>query len=114
MSKLRVWWVPQVPMESFYIPVNSPEEGKKIMDILAAYDCFQYNHKVKPDYCNIGGLQQYDEDTGEWEDWLYDDGESFYESDSLDEYCEEKSNQAKELEEVNRYLFSQVRFEYEC
>ena len=44
------------------------------MDILAAYDCFQYNHKVKPDYCNIGGLQQYDEDSGEWEDWLYDDG----------------------------------------
>ena len=62
----------------------------KVMDILAAYDCFQYNHKVKPDYCNIGGLQQYDEDTGEWEDWLYDDGESFYESDRLDEYCEEK------------------------
>ena len=114
MAKLRVWWVPQVPMESFYIPVSSPEEGRKVMDILAAYDCFQYNHKVKPDYCNIGGLQQYDEDTGEWEDWLYDDGESFYESDSLDEYCEEKSSQAKELEEVNRYLFSQVRFEYEC
>ena len=108
--KLRVWWIPQVPMESFYIPVESPEEGKKIMDILAAYDCFQYNHKVKPDYCNIGGLQQYDKDTGEWEDWDYDDGESWYESGTLDLYCNEKSSQAKELEAFNKYLFSQVHF----
>jgi len=113
MSKLRVWWVPQVPMESFYIPVRSPEEGMKVMDILAAYDCFQYNHKVKPDYCNIGGLQQYDEDTGEWEDWLYDDGESFYESDRLDEYCEEKTDRADELEEDRECLFKQVHFDYE-
>ncbi len=30
MSKLRVWWIPQVGMieETFYIPVNSVEEGK--------------------------------------------------------------------------------------
>ena len=34
--KLRVWRIPQVSMESFYIHVNSLEEVKKIMDILAA------------------------------------------------------------------------------
>ena len=28
-KKLRVWWIPQVPMEAFYIPVESVEEGKK-------------------------------------------------------------------------------------
>lgn len=112
MAKLRVWWTPQVPMESFYIPVESPEEGKKVMDLLAAYDCFQYNHNVKPNCCNIGGLQQYDEDTGEWEDRLYDDGKSWYESDKLDEYCEEKSEQAEELKAFSEALFEQVHFDY--
>lgn len=111
MAKLRVWWVPQVPMEAFYIPVNSPEEGRKVMDMLAAYDCFQYNHKVKPDYCNTGGLQQYDSESGEWEDWFYDDGDSYYENEDLDEYCEEKTSCAKELEEDREYLFSQVHFD---
>ena len=111
MAKLRVWWIPQVPMESFYIPVDSPEEGKKIMDILAAYDCFQYNHNVKPDYSNIGGLQYYDKECGEWEDWYYDDGEFFYESNMLDEYCAEKTDRADELKEISEFLFNQVEFD---
>lgn len=47
MSKLRVWWIPQVGMEqTFYIPVNSVEEGKKMIDVLAAYDAFQYQNKT--------------------------------------------------------------------
>lgn len=112
MAKLRVWWVPQVPMKSFYIPVESPEEGKKVMDLLAAYDCFQYNQKVKPDYCNMGGLQRWDEDGAEWEDWDYDDGESWYESNELDKYCEEKSDQAEELKAFSKALFEQVHFDY--
>ena len=111
MAKLRVWWIPQVPMEAFYVPVESPEEGQKVMNILATYDCFQYNHNVKPDYCNIGGLQQYDEDTGEWEDWLYDDGESWYESDKLDEYIEEQSDRAAEIEAQRKALLEQVHFD---
>ncbi len=44
MSKLRVWWIPQVPMASFYVPVNSVLEGKKVLDMLAAYDAFQLQH----------------------------------------------------------------------
>ena len=36
-EKLRVWWIPQVGLsDAFYIPVKSVEEGKKVMDILAA------------------------------------------------------------------------------
>ena len=111
MAKLRVWWVPQVPMKSFYIPVESPEEGKKILDLLAAYDCFQYNQKVKPDYCNMGGLQYYDEDDGEWEDWYYEDDTHCYESNELDEYCEEMSARKEELEAFNKALFEQVHFD---
>jgi len=31
MKKLRVWWMPQVPMKAFFVPVKTVEEGQKIM-----------------------------------------------------------------------------------
>jgi hypothetical protein len=46
-------------------------KGAKLLTVLAAYDRFQLDHRIKPDYCNVGGLQQLDDD-GEWTDW-YDD-----------------------------------------
>ena len=55
MSKLRVWWIPQIGIgQTFYIPVETVEDGKKMMDILAAYDLFQLQNNVKPDYSNVG------------------------------------------------------------
>ena len=71
MSKLRVWWIPQVGADggAFYVPVDTVEEGKKIMDLLAAYDAFQLQNKIKPDYCSTGGIQIWNEDESEWEDW---------------------------------------------
>lgn len=35
MDKLRVWWIPQVGATegAFYIPVETIEEGKKVMDM---------------------------------------------------------------------------------
>ena len=70
---LRVWWIPQVLMQPFYVPVSSVAEGVKIMDVLAEYDLFQHRHHVKPDYCNVGGLQMLED--GEWVDWCTEDGE---------------------------------------
>lgn len=72
--KLRVWWIPQVPMKAFHVEVTSLEEAVKIMDVLAEYDMFQFENRVKPDYCNAGGLQMwYDKDDIEdcpgWIDW---------------------------------------------
>jgi len=72
MKKLRVWWIPQIPMNPFYINVSSVEEGVKIMDVLADYDLFQFENNIKPDYSNVGGLEQFAEDTNEWEPW-YDE-----------------------------------------
>lgn len=86
MGKLRVWWVPQVGIrQTFYIPVKTVEGGKKIMDILAAYDLFQLQNNVKPDYSNVGGLQMWDEEEKE--------------------QCEK----ADELEEFNRQMFAQMK-----
>lgn len=109
-QKLRVWWIPQVGIEkAFYIPVETPEEGRKVMDLLAAYDCFEYNQNVKPDYCNTGGLQYFNEEDKEWEDWYYEDDKNYY--DDLDEYIEEMSPHAKAIEARNKELLEQVHFD---
>jgi hypothetical protein len=74
---LEVWWIPQVPMNSFRVDVSSVAEGVKVLDVLAAYDAFQFENNVKGDYCNAGGLNQWsDNSDGEgtpgWESW-YDE-----------------------------------------
>ena len=81
INDLRVWWVPQVPMKAFHVPVSSIQEAKKILEVLADYDMFQFKNKIKPDYCNAGGLVRWEEDAGagfpDWCEW-YDEetGES--------------------------------------
>jgi len=67
MAKLRVWWIPQIPMDAFYVEVDSVAEGVKIMDVLAEYDTFQLENDIKPDYSNAGGLQM--EEGSDWVDW---------------------------------------------
>lgn len=64
---LKVWWIPQVPMTAFEVPVSSVSEAAKIMNVLADYDLFQFDNNVKPDYSNTGGLQVFED--GEWIDW---------------------------------------------
>lgn len=63
MPKMKVWWIPQVPGKAFDIPVESLEEASFILDVLAAYDLFQYEHRIKPDFANAGGLVVWDEDS---------------------------------------------------
>lgn len=75
VGDLQVWWIPQVPMKPFTVDVASVEIGAKLLVVLAEYDLFQFENRIKPDYCNIGGLQQWNADCdGEgnegWNDWL--------------------------------------------
>ena len=69
LGDLRVWHIPQIPGEPFHVPVTSVDEGEKVMDILAAYDLFQYENRIKPDYANASGLERY-EDDDEGQDWF--------------------------------------------
>jgi hypothetical protein len=57
IGDLRVWHIPQVPMKPFHVPVQSPDEAVKIIQVLADYDLFQFANYVKPDYCNASGLE---------------------------------------------------------
>lgn len=72
---LRIWWIPQVPGEPFYWPVTDLHHAANMLEALAAYDDFQYANKIKPDYSNVGGLQQFD--GNEWNEWESEDGEDF-------------------------------------
>ena len=68
---LKVWWIPQVPLRAgdsaFETRVDSPKEAKKILDVLADYDIYQFENNIKPDYSNTGGLLVWQD--GEWIDW---------------------------------------------
>lgn len=77
---LRVWWIPQVPMKAFRRRVADLAQAKLLTEALAHYDLFQLENRIKPDYCNAGGVEVYRD--GEWEDWYDDEGNDF------DEWCQ--------------------------
>ncbi len=83
--KLRVWWIPQVPCKSFYVDVDTVEEGVKILDTLADYDLFQLANNIKPDFANAGGLEVFEDN--EWSDWWIEDVDFGYYDDPK-EYLE--------------------------
>jgi superinfection exclusion protein gp17 len=79
--EIQVWWVPQIPMEAFRFTVPSLEAGVMLCDALAEYDLFQFEHNVKPDYSNVGGI--------EWRHPVHTDGEWWaVEPDDEDELTE--------------------------
>lgn len=106
-QKLRVWHIPQVPGKPFHVEVSSVEEGVKVMDVLANYDLFQLENNIKGDFCNMNGLELYDENLTDedledmglddrWCDWSVevDGGEEFYEFfEDPREYLEWKESQ---------------------
>ncbi len=83
--KMRVWWIPQVPMEPFHVDIPVTDErgsvkrvdhmvqhAKMLLATLAKYDLFQFRNKIKPDYANVGGLEVFED--GEWSEWANVDG----------------------------------------
>lgn len=73
MKKLRICHFPQIPCEPFIVPVKDLEEAKKILDVLADYDIFQFENKIKPDYCNMTTLEEWDEKEQDWIDYDLDE-----------------------------------------
>jgi len=83
-GQLRVWHIPQVPSSiQFFVYVKTIEEAKLIMDTLAHYDLYQFEHKIKPDYSNASGLEVYKTDG--WCEWLDEYGSDINETELLEE-----------------------------
>lgn len=72
-GQLRVWHIPQAPGKPFEIDVQTPQEAKRIIDMLAAYDLFQFKNRIKPDYTNASGLLVFED--GEWVEWYDENGD---------------------------------------
>lgn len=68
-KKLRVSHFPQIPCKPFIVEVKDLEEAKKIYDVLANYDLFQYDNRIKPDYCNATVIEEFDEEEQDWLSW---------------------------------------------
>jgi hypothetical protein len=67
VGQLRVWHIPQIPMSAFRVYVKNPKEARSILNVLAIYDLFQLENKIKPDYSNAQGLEVFED--GEWTEW---------------------------------------------
>ncbi|WP_332645086.1 hypothetical protein [Aeromicrobium sp.] len=62
----RVWHIPQIPMEAFHVEVPDLPTALIVWNALSDYDLFQFENRVKPDYSNASGIQEFAE--GEWSD----------------------------------------------
>lgn len=83
-KKLRVSHFPQIPCKAFIVEVSSLEEAKNISDVLANYDLFQFENRIKPDYSNATVVEEFDKVEQEWISWS--DEETGI--DDIDEYFE--------------------------
>lgn len=74
--KLRVWHMPQVPAREdadiFRVDVKTVDEAALILNTLWNYDNFQFERKIKPDFSNASGLEYWNEDNKEWQEY-YDE-----------------------------------------
>lgn len=80
-------------MKCLYVPVANLVEAKLLLNTLADYDQFQYDNRIKPDYCNAGGLQMWDEKEQEWYDWHDEETGKEIDDYSLDELRQEADAQ---------------------
>lgn len=71
-KQLRIWHIPQVPMHAFYVYVDSIKEAKQMLEVLAIYDLFQLEYKIKSDYSNVSGLEVYQDN--EWFEYEDEEG----------------------------------------
>lgn len=73
--KLRVWHIPQVPSnDPFRVEVKNIDEAVLILKTLWDYDSYQFVHNIKPDYSNASGLEYWDEDDKQWEEYYNEEG----------------------------------------
>jgi len=88
-SILRVWHIPQIPMNNpFYVEVENPKEAARILRILWNYDDYQYRNLIKPDYSNASGLEIMN-DYGDWSEWYDEDsGYDIFDMIWQDEYMD--------------------------
>jgi hypothetical protein len=54
---LKLWWVPQIPMQAFEVPVKDIDQAVLLLNTLADYDRFQLENNIKGDYANCVSIR---------------------------------------------------------
>lgn len=111
--ELRVCHIPQLGHDAtFYVPATSIEEAAKAIEMLAAYDAFQLQNKIKPDYSSTSWVEVKGPD-GEWTNWEYEDDDTWYED--MNEYLKSEefvnSETGKNVKKYSETVFSQIDWE---
>ena len=66
--KYRLWHIPQIPGKAFEVHTDDLAYAKALIDVLADYDLFQYENRIKPDYANLSGIDVWCDPEGEYGD----------------------------------------------
>lgn len=74
-GSLRVWHNPQLGRGTiFYVyGIRDVKHALEVIETLSAYDLFQLENGIKPDFCNCSGLEVFED--GSWEEYVSDDHE---------------------------------------
>lgn len=71
---LAVYWIPNPPRAAYHYPIESVDQAKLVLDVLAHYDLYLDEDIISANY---GGLVVWD--GTEWVDWESDDCEDINE-----------------------------------
>lgn len=82
--KLRVWRIRNVPNRPIYIHVESPEEAIRVINERAERDL-----KTPGIVSNAFGLEVFNEEEKEWEEWYSGEGSD------IDQYAEDLENNSQ-------------------
>lgn len=63
-------------MDAFHYSVADYATGTVLCDALGRYDAFQFENSIKPDYCNMGGVEWKHPVLTEGEWWTLDEDEA--------------------------------------
>ena len=75
---LKVWYIPQVPMQPFERTIRHREGTEErelalaviLLDTITSFSIFEFENRIKPDYSDVGGISRWEDDgTGSY-DWF--------------------------------------------
>lgn len=77
VGTLKVWYVPQVPMQPYerILPHHDGDEEKELalaailLDTIISFSSFEFENRVKPDYSDMGGIERWEGDGEGGRDW---------------------------------------------
>ena len=69
MAKFKAWYIPQVPMKAFEVECETAAQALDALDLITNFSIFEFENKVKPDYSDAGGVEEWDEAAQEWFDF---------------------------------------------